>query len=199
MENKEKNNFYAIPLIGGILCIYSIFGYNLFFIPMIFSGSTFISFAGLPFLILIFGFGSIILYLVLGILIIISAVKMKKGKTNLSEEEKKLLTLSWLAVGVSLGLSVFSIYGFGTFLFFHEPGLVGGLIIILSTFFYKHVNKLNFMFGPPLVQKGEETEPKSMKDHSSIIFHALCANCGFKSREESLKFCPKCGKRLVSK
>ena len=198
MENKKRNNFYAVPLIGGILCIYAIFGNSLLSLSLSLSGSIYFL-AGFPFLIIIIFFGPIILDLVLGILMIVSAVKMKNGKTTLFEEKKKLLIFSWLVVSVSLGLSIFSIFGFGTFFFFYEPGLVGGLIIILGNFFYKLVTKRNFIYGPPLVQEGEETEPRAMIDQSPIIVHAICSNCGFKSGEESLKFCPKCGNRLDAK
>ena len=200
MEKKERNNFFAVPLIGGILCIYGIFGYNLFIIPSLLPGSVSFNPPGFPFIIvLIIGLVPIILNLVVGILMIVSAVKLKNGKATLFEEKKKLLTYSWLVVSVSLGLSIFSIFGYGTFLFFHEPALGAGLIIILGNLFYKRLNKGNSLFGPPLVQEGEETEPSEMIDQSPIIVHAICSNCGFKSGEESLKFCPKCGNRLDAK
>ena len=199
MEKKERNNFFAVPLIGGILCIYGIFGYNLFIIPSLLPGSVSFNPPGFPFIVLIVGLVPIILNLVLGILMIVSAVKLKNGKATLFEEKKKLLTYSWLVVSVSLGLSIFSIFGYGTFLFFHEPALGAGLIIILGNFFYKRVNQGNSIIGPPLVQEREETETSSMKEQSPIIAHAICANCGFKSEEKSLNFCPECGRKLVSK
>jgi len=200
MEKKERNNFFAVPLIGGIFCIYAIFGYNLFIIPLLLSGSvSFIPPGFLFIIVFIIGLVPIILNLVFGILMIVSAVKLKNGKTTLFEEKKKLLAYSWLVVSVSLGLSIFSIFGYGIFLFLHEPALVGGLIMILGYFFNKRVNKGNSIFGPPLVKEREESEPRSMKEQSPIIVHAICTNCGFKSGEDSLKFCPECGRKLVSK
>lgn len=200
MEKKERNNFFAVPLIGGILCIYALFGYNLFIIPVLLSGSVSFIPPGFPFIIVfIIGLVPIILNLVVGILMIVSAVKLQNGKTTLMEEKKKLLTYSWLVVSVSLGLSIYSIFGYGIFLFLHEYALIGGLIIILGNFFYKRVNQGNSIIGPPLVQEREETETSSMKEQSPIIAHAICANCGFKSEEESLNFCPECGRKLVSK
>lgn len=195
MENKERINFFAVPLIGGILCIYAFFGLNLLVVPILLAENPFSP----PLIFLFLVFGPILLDLNLGILLIVSAVTIKKGKTTFLEERGKILIFSWVIVGVSLGLGVLSITWFGAFLFFHEPGLVGGLVIILGDFFYKHVNKRNFIFGPPLGQEGEKLEPSPMKEHPPITYRKFCTNCGFKSGKESIKFCPKCGNKLVSK
>ena len=196
MENKERNNFYAVPLIGGILCNFAIFGNSLLSLSLSLSGSIYFL-AGFPFLIIILFFGPIILDLVLGILMIVSAVKMKNGKTTLFEEKKKLLIFSWLVVSVSLGLSIFSIFGFGTFYFFYEPGLVGGLIIILGNFFYNLVTKRNFIYGPPLVQEREKIEPSLTKEQVFYANPKFCTNCGFNLEGKPFRFCPNCGTQLT--
>jgi len=198
MENKEKNNFYAVLLIGGILCIYSILGNNLFTILLHIPESVSFNPPGFTFSVLIIGFGPIILNLVLGILMIVSAVKMKNGKTTLFEEKKKLLIFSWLVVSVSLVLSIFSIFAYGTFFFLHEPGLVGGLIIILGNFFYTLVTKRNFIYGPPLIQEGENIEPSPTKEQDFYANPKFCTNCGFNLEEKPFKFCPNCGTQLTS-
>jgi len=197
MEKKERNNFFAVPLIGGILCIYAFTGYGFFIIPLVFPGSQPFN-PGFPFG-LIIRLGPIILNIVLGIFMIVSAVKLESGKKTFIEEKKKLLSYSWVVVSVSLGLSIFSIFTFGTFLFLHEYALIGGLIIILGNFFYKRVNQHNSIYGPPLVQEREETETIPMKEQPPLIVRVICTKCGFKSEEESLKFCTKCGNKLVSK
>jgi hypothetical protein len=123
---------------------------------------------------------------------------MKNGKTTLFEEKKKLLIFSWLVVSVSLGLSIISIFWFGTFFFFYEPGLVGGLIIILGNFFYTLVTKRNFIYGPPLIQEGENIEPSPTKEQAPYTNPKFCTNCGFNLEEKPFKFCPNCGTQLTS-
>jgi len=199
MEKNEGNKFYAVPLIGGILCNFAFFGNNIIIIPFLLSGLPPFSSLGFPILLLALAFGPVILDLVLGILMIVSAVKMKNRKTTLFEEKKKLLIFSWVVIGVSLGLSIFNLVLSRAFLFFHEPGLVGGLIIILGILFYKFVSKHNFIFGPPLVQEGEKIDPRPTKEQFLSIVHIFCTNCGFKYEKESIRFCPECGNRLVSK
>lgn len=199
MEKKERNNFFAVPLIGGILCINALFGYNLFLIPSLLPGNVSFNPPGFYFIVLIIGLVPIVLNLVVGILMIVSAVKLKNGKRTLFKEKKKLLSYSWVVVSVSLGLSIFSIFIYGSFFILHEYALIGGLIIILGNFFYKRVNQRNSIYGPPLVQEREETETRSMKEQSTLIVRVICTNCGFKSKEESLKFCPECGSKFVSK
>lgn len=196
MENKERNNFYAVPLIGGILCIYAIFGNSLLSLSLFLSGS--INLGGFPFLVLIIFFGPVIFFLVFGILMIISAVKIENGKTTLFEERKKLLIFSWLVVSVSLGLSIFSIFGFGTFYFFYQPGLAGGLIIILGNFIYKFSTKRNLIDAPPLVQEGEKIKSSPMKERVIYTNPKFCHICGFNLKGGSFKFCPECGNQLVS-
>ena len=71
-------------------------------------------------------------------------------------------------------------------------------MIILGNFFYKLVSKRNFLYGPPLVQKGEKIDQSLTKEQPTITVRTLCTNCGFKSEEESLNFCPECGNKLVS-
>ncbi len=199
MEKNEGNKFYAVPLIGGILCNFSIFGNNIIVVPILLSESLPFFPFGFPIFLLALSFGPVILDLVLGILMIVSAVKMKNGRTTLFEEKKKLLIFSWVVIGVSMGLSIFTLVLSGTFLFFHEPGLIGGLIIILGNLFYKLVSNRNFIFGPPLILAGEKRDPYTTKEQSLSIVHAFCTNCGFKYEKESIKFCPECGNRLSSK
>lgn len=130
---------------------------------------------------------------------IVSAVKMKNGRTYWYDEKKKLLALSWIVICVSMGLSIFSLIIFGNFLFYHETGLAGGLIVVLGYFFYNHVSKRTFWFGPPLVQESREIKPSPARLPSPVTGRKFCTNCGLKLEEESFKFCPDCGKHLSTK
>jgi hypothetical protein len=148
---------------------------------------------GFPFNLILF-FAPIVLDIVLGILLIVSAVKLKNGKIALIKEKKKLIISSWIIVGVSLSQSIISIFWYGFFFFFQEPGLVGAVIIILGNFFYNQLNKRNFLYGSTSIKLDEDTSSSSY-----FAVKTLCTKCGFSSGEDSLKFCPECGDKLVSK
>ena len=193
----EGNKFYAIPLIGGILCQFAILGNLPFIFSFLLTGDPYFSFGSFFIIVLFVSFAPIITDLVLGIIMIHSAVKMKNRRSNFLAEKKKLLILSWITVGSSLCLSIFSIFGFGVFLFFYEPGLVGGLIVILGIFFYKLVTERNFIYGPPLIQDEKKIEQSAMKTQFHLTAPKFCTNCGFDLEGAALNYCPECGHKLV--
>jgi hypothetical protein len=130
MENREINNIYAVPFIGGILCIITLFD------PVTFLSISYNPIVGVIFLI------PGLLNLICGIIMIFSAIKMRNGKTTLIEERKKIMISSWLAVSVSLGFAIFQLLIMGFFVIFFEYGLVGGSITIFGIYFYRHLSQV---------------------------------------------------------
>ena len=186
MENRERNNIYAIPFIGGILCITPLFIPNLF---------LYISYD------LIFG----LIYLIpslldtyFGIIMIYSAIMMRSGKTTWIQERKNLMIYSWLAVSVSLGSATITMMLSGVFLISPVYGFVGGLITILGIYFYKLTTERNFISGPTLVQEKEKFEASPMKEQGFYDNPKLCTICGFNFGEKPYKFCPNCGNLITS-
>jgi hypothetical protein len=185
MQNREKNNTYAIPLIGGILCIIPLFTPSLF---------LYISYN------LMFGLISLIPSLLdtyFGIIMIYSAIMMRSGKTTWIQERKNLTIYSWLAVSVSLGSATITMMLSGVFLISPVYGFVGGLITILGIYFYKLTTERNFISGPTLVQEKEKFEPSPMEEQAFYSKLKFCTNCGFNLEEGSFKTCPNCGKQLT--
>jgi hypothetical protein len=188
MENRERNNIYAVPFIGGILCIITLFNPDLIF---------FISYnliTGMVFFI------PTLLEVICGIIMLYSAIKMRSGKTTWIEERKKLMISSWLAFSISLSFAIFlKLLGLGAyFVIVLEYGLVGGLITILGIYFYKFITERNFIAGPTLVQERKKSEPSPMKEQVFYANPKFCTDCGFNLEGGPFKFCPNCGNQINS-
>lgn len=186
MENRERNNIYAVPFIGGILCIITLFTLDLFY---------YISYD--PIIGIIFLIPSL-LDVISGIIMISSAIKMRSGKSTLIEERKKIMISSWLAVSVSLGFAIFLMLILGYIIILFEYGLIGGLLTILGIYFYRLITERNFISGPTLVPEREKFEPSPTKEQVFYANPKFCHNCGFNLERGPFKFCPNCGNQLIS-
>ncbi len=183
MENRENNNFYAVPLMGGILCVISIF-----------TPISFTSF-GFNFLILITLLISITLEEVCGIILIIFAVKLKKGKTTLLEQKKKFLVLSLLAFFTPIVLSIIISIGLEYFRIHLVYGLTGGFITILGVALHKRIVDGSSLYGSIVQERTEENlSPKI--NQSLIDIPTVCNKCGADLKGGVFKFCPECGNQL---
>lgn len=161
MEVEAKNNFYVVPLIGGIFCFIT------FFIPdtplspaastltlMLFN---FMVFASLPELIfIIFGLISVISEIVCGYVMIYSAIKMKLGKTTLKKQKMKLVFFSWLVIGLTLTMSTIAMIGIGFFNLFNGYGFIGSLITLIGIYYSRHMTKHGSISGPTVIHKDEK-------------------------------------------
>ena len=186
MENREINNIYAVPFIGGILCIITLFD------PVTFLSISYNPIVGVIFLI------PGLLNLICGIIMIFSAIKMRNGKTTLIEERKKIMISSWLAVSVSLGFAIFLMLILGYIIILFEYGLIGGLLTILGIYFYRLITERNFISDPTLVPEREKFEPSPTKEQVFYANPKFCHNCGFNLEKGPFKFCPNCGNQLTS-
>lgn len=177
MEKNERNDIYAVPFIGGILCIMSLF-YSDIWVAFSFN--------------LVLGMilsAPILAQASFGIVMLIYAIKIRRGKSSLMEEKKKFLIFSWLAVSVSLGFSVFIFFVIELFGLSFPYGFVGGLLTILGIYYHQYITKdtkYTDQQGKKIEQEKEfYTKPK------------FCTNCGFNLKEGSFKFCPECGNQLT--
>jgi len=186
MENRERNNIYAVPFIGGILCITTLFTLDFYL------ASSY----GLMFGLIYFIPGLVDTFC--GIIMISSAIKMRSGKPSWIVERRKLMISSRLAVGVSLGLAILSMILVGYFVISLVYGFVGGLITILGIYFYKLITERNFISGPTLVQERENFEPSPMKEQVFYDNLKFCTNCGFNLEGGPFKICPNCGNQMTS-
>ena len=186
MENRDINNIYAVPFIGGILCIIAFFTSELF----LFIGYNII--LGMIFFI------PSLLELTCGIIMIYIAIKIRSGKTTWVEAEKKLLISSWLAIIIALGYGIFYMYAQGFFVITYPQGFTGGLVTLLGIYYYKHITNRDHVTGPALVQERETLEPSPMKEQQFYADPKFCTNCGFNLEGGTLKFCPDCGNQLTS-
>ena len=161
MENEDKNNFYVVPLIGGILCLIT------FFIPdmplmfpgsvltaMIFNFMIFSSFSELIFI--IFGLITVILEIVCGCVMLYSAIKMGLGKTTLNKQKRKLMIFSWLVIGATLMMSITALFGMGFFTLFNRFGIIGSLITIIGIFYSNHMTKRGTITRPVGIHEGKK-------------------------------------------
>jgi len=143
MENNERNNIYAVAFVGGILCIFSFFDFD------ILSFFNFNLILGL--ILLLF----ILPHIICGIIMIYSAIRIKLGQKTWNEQKVKLLISSWLAIGVSLGASIFMLIFVGYFMLFNRFGLIGGFLTLLGYYYHKHLTKSEKLSDPPLTpEKG---------------------------------------------
>lgn len=186
MEIRERNNFYAVPFIGGILCIILLFH------------PVFLSMFSYGLIIGMFAFIFVLPDIICGSIMIYSAINMKSGKTTWIEEKKKLLISSWLAVSITLGFGIFSFLIIGFFGIIFEYGFTGGLITILGIYYYEHITKRNFIPGPTLVQEREKFEPSPMKEEVFFANPKVCTDCEFNLEGGPFKFCPNCGSQMTS-
>lgn len=186
MENRERNNIYAVPFIGGILCVVTLFD------PAIFPSFIYNPIMGMIFYI------PVLLDTICGMIMIYSAIKMRNGKTTWIEERKKLMISSLIAVSVPLGMAILFMLMVEFFVIVFEYGLVGGLITILGIYFYKLITERNFISGPTLVQEQIKFEPSPMKEQVFYANPKFCTNCGFNLEGGPFKFCPNCGNQMTS-
>jgi len=160
MENEEKNNFYAVPLIGGILCLIT------FFIPdmpimlpvstltaMIFNFMIFSSLSELMFI--IFGLITVILEIVCGCVMLYSAIKMGLGKTTLKEQKMKLMIFSWLVIGATLMMSITFFIGLGFFMLLNRYGFIGSLMTLIGIYYFQRMTKRGTISSPVVIHEGE--------------------------------------------
>jgi hypothetical protein len=182
------NNFYAVPLIGGILCIIAIFSpiYFDLFMYNIILWTIFIS-PG-------------IIDLISGIIMLSLAFRLRKGITTYINEKKKLITLSWLAIIGSSGLGIFFIIAGSFSLFFAGfviTGFTGGIVTLLGIMFYRIVNECNFTTRPPLIHAKDIYRPSPVEGPKFYPGAKFCTNCGFNLEGGPFKFCPNCGNKLT--
>ncbi len=187
MENRERNYIYAVPFIGGIVCIISLFAIN----PSVIFTFSLIGLIGI--LILIHP------EIVFGIMMIVSAIKMRSGKTTWIEQKKKLMIISWILVGITLGFTIFTLVLIGQIAIIFEYGFVGGLLNLMGYYYDRYTANRAYMTGPALIQEKENFKLGPMKDQVSYANPKFCTNCGFKFEVVSLKFCPECGNQLAFK
>lgn len=179
MEKNERNDIYAVALIGGILCIMSLFYSD------IWGAFSFNLLVGMIASAPIFAQASF------GIVMLIYAIKIRRGKSSMMEEKKKFLIFSWLAVSVSLGFSVFIFIVVEVFALSFPYGFVGGLLTILGVYYHQHITKDTRHTDHK--QQKIELIPIQKKEISNPKF---CTNCGFNLKEGPFKFCPECGNQL---
>jgi hypothetical protein len=191
METKEINNFYAVPLIGGILCILAIFTYLELLMHDILQW-------------LLFGIPGII-DLICGILMLSLAFRLRSGITTYINEKKKLIALSWVAIIGSSGLAIFFMiiggfsYYWGLFLnLITVTGFTGGIVTLLGIVFYRIVNERKFITRPPLVQEKDVYIPRPVEEPKFYPDAKFCTNCGFNLEGGPFRFCPNCGNKLNS-
>ena len=180
------NNFYAVPLIGGILCILAIFSPAYFDLLM---------YSIIYLIILII---PCIIDLISGIIMLSLAFRLRKGITTYINEKRKLITLSWLAIIGSSGLGVyFTIIGGYFFSGFITVGFTGGVITFLGIFFYRIINERNFITSPPLIQEKDAYRPSPVEEPKFYPKAKFCIKCGFNLEGGPFKFCPNCGNKLT--
>ena len=176
------DNFYAVPLMGGILCVISLFT------------PTSLGFVSLNNMILLILFISVILEEICGIILIVFAVKLKKGKTPWIKQEKILLVFSLLAlitpfvpsIIISIDLEYLRI-----FLFY---GMAGGFITLIGVIFRHRITDSDSYYDTIIK---ERTDDKSLKvNQSPTAGPKFCRNCGTDLKGGTFKFCPECGTEL---
>ncbi len=113
MKNRERDNLYAIPLIGSILCFITFFisdnpyGFpGSFLTSLIYNFMFIFSMTGFTLILLIISFMTVILELLCGCVMLYSAIKMMLGKTTLNQQKMKLMIFSWLVIGATLIISI---------------------------------------------------------------------------------------------
>lgn len=176
MENRERNYLYAVPLIGGILSIVSFSTFN-------FSAVFTLGLMGL--------ITAIILVhpnIVLGIMMIVSAIKMRSGKTTWIEQKKELLVISWILVSITLGLAIFFMLIIGQFVLVFEYGFVGGLLTLMGYYYERYTTDRKF-----------KSDPAPMKERIIKDYPKFCTNCGFNLEGRPFNFCPNCGTKFTSR
>ncbi|MFX0074874.1 MAG: zinc ribbon domain-containing protein [Candidatus Hermodarchaeota archaeon] len=180
MEIRKRDNFYAVPLMGGILCVITLLTPN--------SLGSF----SLNFIILSILVSSVILEEVCGIILIVFAAKLKRGKIQWIA--KKLLVLSLLTFTTPIPLSILISIGLGYFRVFLVYGMTGGLITLIGVIFHWRMSDDDSIHGS-LSQ--ESIDDKSLKiNQSPTSGTTICSNCGTHLKGGALKFCPECGNEL---
>jgi hypothetical protein len=203
MENKDKNNFYAVPLIGGILCLITFFVPDMpsifpgsFLTAIIFNFMIFTSFSELIFI--IFGLITVISEIVCGCVMLYSAIKMGLGKTTLKEQKMKLMIFSWLVIGATLMMSITALFGMGFFMLINRYGFIGSLMTLIGIYYFQHMTKRGTISSPMVFHEGKKLEPSPIKEKAFNTDPKFCTNCGYNLKLGQLKFCPECGNQLSS-
>ena len=141
MENRDSINIYAVALVGGILCIMTFFDIGNF----IGLGPNLIAYLGLS----IFNLP----YIICGVIMIQSAIRIKRGTKTWLEQKKRLLISSWVAIGAWLGFFIFSVVFGGIYFPINRYGFVGGFLTLLGIYYYTHISKRDDALGIPLTQE----------------------------------------------
>lgn len=188
MENRERNNFYAVPLIGGILCLITFLFPDLYYFTPL-GGYNFILLIGF----LIF----IILEIICGNIMLYTAIRMGVGRTTFSKQKTKLLIFSWLVFGLTLVTSFFATLSAGFLFLVNRLGLIGCLITIIGIYYYERTAKRGLEFAQTLETNREKIEPSLTKENVYYIAPKFCINCGLNLKEGKFKFCPECGHQLT--
>jgi len=203
VENEDKNNFYVVPLIGGILCLITFFIPDMTFMfpgsfltAIIFNFMIFSSFSELIFI--IFGLITVILEMVCGCVMLYSAIKMGLGKTTLNEQKMKLMILSWLVIGTTLMMSITAFIGLGFFMLLNRYGFIGSLITLIGIYYFQHMTKHGTISSPVVIHEGERFNLIPPKEKVFYTNPKFCTNCGFNLKEGQFKFCPECSNQLTS-
>jgi hypothetical protein len=203
MDNEEKNNFYAVPLIGGILCLITFFVPDMSYMfsgsvlfAMIFNFMIFTSISELIFV--ISGLITVILEIACSCVMIYSAIKIMLGKTTLNKQKRKLMIFSWLVVGATLMMSITALFGMGFFMLINRYGFIGCLITIIGIFYSNHMTKRGTISRPVGIPEGEKFVPSLPEEKVFYTNPKFCVKCGFNLKEGHLKFCPECGHQLTS-
>ncbi len=194
MENNTQDQFFVVPLMGGILCLIQFFAPNIIF--------------SLYFDVILF-FGWIILVInniVFGIIMIVSAVRLKNQRRTLADEKTKLMVLSWISIGAPLGFGSFYLIispiftgSFSTFFIIPNTfGIAGGMVVILGLFL-KIINERNMISSVEIDDQFVDThlieseEPSELKAKKLYKF---CPDCGLYIQGKNYSYCPNCGSKI---
>ena len=181
MENRERNYLYAVPLIGGILCLVSFFAFILslglqgFILTLIFVHPQ----------------------IVLGIMMIVSASRTRNGKTTWIDEKKKILVISWVLVGITLGFIILNFLIIRFIFITFEFGFVGGLLTLIGYYYDKYTTNRAYLTGPALIRTKDNLELGPMKERVIFPNPKFCPNCGIDLKGSKFKFCTECGNQLA--
>ena len=185
MKNRDRDYIYAVPFIGGIICLVSLFAFNL---------SAIFTLGPLGLIgILIFIHPQV----VLGIMMIVSAIRTRNGKTMWIEQKKKLLVISWVLVGISLGFTIFFLLIIGMFYIMFEYGFVGGLLTLIGYYYDKYTTSRASLTGPALIRTKDNLELGPMKERVIFPNPKFCPKCGIDLKGSKFKFCTDCGNQLA--
>ena len=130
-----------------------------------------------------------------GIIILIIAVKLKRGKTTWIEQKRRLLALSLLALIIPIVTSIIVI-GLEHIRILMVIGLTGGFLTLLAVIFSNRVVDGDMFYSSTIQESVDDKGLKINKSPTSVP--TLCNKCGTDLKEGTFKFCPECGNELTS-